>query len=278
MVAAWTSLNGDNIGGALRSTDNGASWFNSSPGLPVFLRDPRLCGSPADPQILFMSAWLSFQSGGLFRTTDGGATWASTGWTGNQTVGDVACHPVDDQLLFVTQLSGGDAVLRSLDGGATFAPFSSGLENVVAPRELAFAGPSRLLLASAKGSYGTDLVTPTPTPTPTVTPSATPTPTASPTPTAARRPERFQRQDPGQLQGLVLARQGSKRPAHGSAQQYEAVSQNPISHVRFSWYLGNDTHDSECIRWKPPGTQSARHGGSEFIKSAMGVAKSTTAG
>ena len=117
-----------------------------------------------------MSAWLSFQSGGLFRTTDGGATWASTGWTGNQTVGDVACHPIDDQMLFVTQLSGGDAVLRSQDGGATFAPFSNGLENVVAPRELAFAGDSRLLLASAKGSYGTDLTTGTPTPTPTVTP------------------------------------------------------------------------------------------------------------
>ena len=54
-------------------------------------------------------------------------------------------------MLFVTQLSGGDAVLRSQDGGATFAPFSNGLENVVAPRELAFAGGSRLLLASAKG-------------------------------------------------------------------------------------------------------------------------------
>ena len=188
MVAAWTSLNGDNIGGALRSTDNGASWFDSSPGLPVFLRDPRLCGSPADPQILFMSAWLSFQSAGLFRTTDGGATWASTGWTGNQTVGDVACHPIDDQTLFVTQLSGGDAVLRSQDGGATFAPFSNGLENVVAPRELAFAGDSRLLLASAKGSYATDLATPTPTPTPTVTPSSTPTPTASPTPSATPTP------------------------------------------------------------------------------------------
>jgi len=187
MVAAWTSLNGDNIGGALRSTDNGASWFSSSPGLPVFLRDPRLCGSPADPQILFMSAWLSFQSGGLFRTTDGGATWASTGWTGSQTVGDVACHPIDDQAIFVTQLSGGDAVLRSQDGGATFSPFSNGLGNVVAPRELAFAGDSRLVLASAKGSYATDLATPTPTPTPTVTPSSTPTPTASPTPTSTPR-------------------------------------------------------------------------------------------
>ena len=109
MVAAWNSESGDNIGGALRSTDNGASWFDSSSGLPAaFFRGPRLCASPSDPQNLFISAWLSFQSGGLFRTTDGGVNWTSTGFTGNQTVGDVACHPVDDQTLFVTQLSGGD--------------------------------------------------------------------------------------------------------------------------------------------------------------------------
>ena len=183
MVAVWNSESGDNIGGALRSTDNGASWFDSSSGLPAFFRGPRLCASPSDPQTLVVSASLSFASGGLFRTTDSGATWASTGFTGNQTVGDVACHPIDDQMLFVTQLSGGDAVLRSLDGGATFAPFANGLENVVAPRELAFAGNSRLLLASAKGSYGTDLTTGTPTPTPTSTPSSTPTPTATPSST-----------------------------------------------------------------------------------------------
>ena len=182
MVAAWNSESGDNIGGALRSTDGGASWFDSSSGLPAFFRGSRLCASPSDPQTLLISGWLSFQSGGLFRTTDSGATWASTGWTGNQTVGDVACHPTNDQTLFVTQLSGGDAVLRSQDGGATFAPFANGLENAVAPRELAFAGDSRLLLASAKGSYATDLTAATPTPTPTVTPSSTPTPTVTPPP------------------------------------------------------------------------------------------------
>jgi photosystem II stability/assembly factor-like uncharacterized protein len=183
MVAVWNSESGDNIGGALRSTDDGASWFDSSSGLPTaFFRGPRLCASPTDPQTLVVSAWLSFQSGGLFRTTDGGMNWISTGFTGNQTVGDVACHPLDDQTLFVTQLSGGDAVLRSQDGGATFAPFANGLENAVAPRELAFAGDSRLLLASAKGSYGTDLTTGTPTPTPTATPSSTPTPTITPPP------------------------------------------------------------------------------------------------
>jgi len=193
IVAAWTSESGDNIGGALRSTDGGASWFDSSSGLPAFFRGPRLCASPTDPQTLLISAWLSFQSGGLFRTTDGGVTWTSTGWTGNQTVGDVACHPLDGQTLFVTQLSGGDAVLRSQDAGATFAPFANGLENVVAPRELAFAGSSRLLLASAKGSYATDLGAPTPTPTatpppPTPTPTATPTPTVTPTSTPSGTP------------------------------------------------------------------------------------------
>lgn len=134
----------------------------------------------------------------VFRTTDSGATLTSTGWTGTAIVDDVACHPTDNQTLFVTQLSGGDAVLRSQDGGATFAPFANGLGSVVAPLELAFAGSSRLLLASAKGSYATDLVTATPTPTPTssptptVTPSATPTATATPsltpTPTVTPKP------------------------------------------------------------------------------------------
>jgi len=187
MVAVWNSESGDNIGGALRSTDGGASWFDSSTGLPAFFRGPRLCASPTDPHSFVVSASLSFNSGGLFRTTDSGATWTSTGWTGTNMVGDVACNPVDDQMLFVTQLSG-DAVLRSLNGGATFSPFSNGLENVVAPRELAFAGDSRLLLASAKGSHATDIAGPTPTPTPTPTPSATPTPTASPTPRVTPTP------------------------------------------------------------------------------------------
>ena len=141
---------GDNIGGALRSTDGGASWFDSSTGLPAFFRSPRLCASPTHPQSFIVSASLSFQSAGLFRTTDAGATWASTGWTGTDIVGDVACSPVDDQMLFVTQLSG-DAVLRSQDGGATFAPFSNGLENVVAPRELAFAGDSRFSWQAPRG-------------------------------------------------------------------------------------------------------------------------------
>src|SRR5438874_1776365 len=137
---------------------------------------------------MVISAWLSFQSAGLFRTTDAGATWASTGWTGSVTVGDVVCHPVDDQILFVTQLSGGDAVLRSQDGGATFGSFANGLESVVVSRELAFAGNSELLLASAKGSYATVLAIPTPTPSPSVTATFTATPMAMVTPMSIPTP------------------------------------------------------------------------------------------
>ena len=152
-----------------------------------FYAGPRLCASPNDPQAFYLSGWLSFGSSGLFRTSDGGVTWVSTGWTGSAFANDVACHP-NVQLLFISLQSEGSQVVRSEDGGATFLPFADGLEGVVTPRELAFAGNSRLLLASGKGSYGTELGLPTPTPTVTPTATPSPTPTSTPSPTATATP------------------------------------------------------------------------------------------
>ena len=182
MLAARDDTSGGNQGGVLRSTDGGLSWSPSGSGLPTsFLRAPRLCASPSDPQKFYLSAWLSFSSSGLFRTTDAGVGWASTGWTGNALAADIACHPTDDGVLFISLPLEGSQVVRSQDGGATFLPFASDLEAVTSPRELAFAGTSRLLLASSTGSYATPLaIQPTPTPIPTATPSATPTPTSTP--------------------------------------------------------------------------------------------------
>src|SRR5206468_4528698 len=98
-------------------------------------------------------------------------------------------HPTDDQVLFISLPIEGSQVVRSQDGGATFLPFASGLEGVTAPRDLAFAGNSRLLLASSTGSYATSLEgQPTPTPTPTSTPTASPTPTPTATPTPSGTP------------------------------------------------------------------------------------------
>jgi photosystem II stability/assembly factor-like uncharacterized protein len=184
MVASHDDTSGGNQGGLLRSTDGGLSWAPSGSGLPTaFLRAPHLCAPGGDPQVFYLSGWLSFSSSGLFRTSDGGMTWASTGWTGNALEGDVACHP-GDPALYISLQSEGSQVVRSEDGGVTFLPFANGLEGVAAPRQLAFAGVSRLLLASNKGSYATQLGgEATPTPTPTATPTATPSPTSTVTPT-----------------------------------------------------------------------------------------------
>ncbi len=182
----------NNHASALRSTDGGLTWLPSGSGLPTdYLRNPHLCAAPNDPQAFYLSAWFPLDFGGLFRTTDGGVTWLTTGWTNGGLANDVVCHP-SAQLLFISlnhPLSQGPQVVRSTDGGATFLPFADGLEGVASPRELAFAGYSRLVLASGKGSYGTELLglpTPTPTPTPPATPS--PTPTSTPTPTATATP------------------------------------------------------------------------------------------
>jgi photosystem II stability/assembly factor-like uncharacterized protein len=156
MVAVWFDSSGENVGGALRSVDGGRSWSPSSAGLPAgFLRNIRLCASPSDAEVLYLSGWLTFGSGGVFRTDDGGENWHATGWTGPQ-INDIACDPVDDQVLYLSQ-PGTAQVVRSEDQGVTFAPFADGLGQVTAPGDLAFAGRTRLLLSSRQGSYVTVL-------------------------------------------------------------------------------------------------------------------------
>jgi hypothetical protein len=153
-VAGWYDISGENVGGVLRSADGGVTWVPSSTGLPGgFFRAPRLCPVAGEPEALYLSAWSSFGTAGLFRTTDAGASWQSTGWTG-PAINDVVCDPGDGQVLYISQ-SGGDPVARSGDGGATFVPFTTGLETVASAGDLAFAGETRLLLASRQGSYAT---------------------------------------------------------------------------------------------------------------------------
>ncbi|HLU44255.1 MAG TPA: hypothetical protein VKZ67_04435, partial [Natronosporangium sp.] len=154
MVATVSSL--AVAGGVLRSTDAGISWGDSSVGLPNdYFRDQRLCASPANPETLFLSGWTSLSVGGVFRSDDAGASWTSTGWSGAR-IYDLACDPVDDQVLYVAQ-AGAERVARSEDQGQTFAPFTAGLEEAATPTGFAFAGDSYLLLATSSGSYRTQL-------------------------------------------------------------------------------------------------------------------------
>ena len=141
--------------GVLRSVDGGQSWAPALTGLPTYMRYPRLCAPPGDPEVFFLSFWTSPPAGKLFRTVDGGATWTPTGWTGAPII-DLACDPSSAQKLYVAEY-GTERAAASVDGGVTFTPYDSGLESALTPRELAVGG-ARLFLASRSGAYETGLI------------------------------------------------------------------------------------------------------------------------
>ncbi|MPZ27971.1 MAG: hypothetical protein GEV12_16565 [Micromonosporaceae bacterium] len=171
MLASWYTFTGGPVGGALHSVDGGLSWQQSTGLSGGFFRDARLCGSPSDPETAYLSHWTSGSTGALFRTGDAGQSWQATGWAGPR-INDLACDPVDDQVLYLSQ-SGDTAVARSADQGVTFAPYATGLAGVTVPGELAFAGGGlELLLASRQGSYLTAVRDSVPEPVIGVTPSS----------------------------------------------------------------------------------------------------------
>jgi len=153
LVAAYDGYLAEQSGGAARSTDGGATWEPALNGLPAFARMGRLCASAAAPGPVFLSIWDSWGTGALYRTDDDGATWVSTGWSGGNAF-DVACDQEDPQVLYVAQ-SGADTVVRSADGGATFAPYATGLAQAGTPSALALSqtGTPLIYLSGTHGSF-----------------------------------------------------------------------------------------------------------------------------
>ena len=74
MVASYDGFTRPNQGGALNSTDGGATWNLALNGLPDFARLPRLCTSLANPSTIYMSAALDFSHSTIFHTEDAGAS------------------------------------------------------------------------------------------------------------------------------------------------------------------------------------------------------------
>ena len=158
MVASYDGFGDPPQGGALRSINGGESWVLAQDGLTQFSRLPRLCASPGNPQVFFMSAWLDFSHATVYRTDDAGASWTSTGWSGDL-IADIACDPSNDQVLYVAQNTGAPAA-QSEDAAVSFTPFADGLENAGFPRDMAITnagGVSQLLMATSKGSYVTEI-------------------------------------------------------------------------------------------------------------------------
>jgi hypothetical protein len=156
MLGCYVDFSGSGPGGALRSTNGGDTWTFSNTGLPTdFFRGNALSPSAANSNTYYLADG-NFGNGGLFITVDGGLNWSSTGFNGF--VNDVIGDPDDAQIVYAL-LGDGAIVRRSVDGGATFSPFNTGLAGVFGNRMVYRNGANPgLLLATGGGSWATELL------------------------------------------------------------------------------------------------------------------------
>jgi len=128
--------------GVFKSTDAGATWKNM--GLTDSHHIAQVVIHPTDPNRVWVAAvghlYSDNEERGIFRTTDGGATWQRTLFVNNRTGAiDVVLDPSDPNVLYAamwersrkawghTTNGPGSGLFKSLDGGATWQPVTSGL-------------------------------------------------------------------------------------------------------------------------------------------------------
>lgn len=105
--------------GLLKSTDGGTTWQQYTAGLPGNSYFSRIVISPKNSQHLLAAVGTA----GLYRSTNGGESWT--------VLRSDRCDDVLFSLTGDTAFAIGSAlnIIRSVDGGATFSSFSSGLPN-----------------------------------------------------------------------------------------------------------------------------------------------------
>jgi photosystem II stability/assembly factor-like uncharacterized protein len=152
VVAAYRDLGAVQDGGALRSTDGGQSWIDSSTGLPSGAQGRGLAAPAYLPGLVYL-ADDDFGAGGIYRSLDGGQTWSSTGYVG-QTLA-VFTDPLRPARLFLAQGFSAPKAKRSVDAGATFQPYDDGLAAAGPVNGASFdAGDcGRMLFATGTGAY-----------------------------------------------------------------------------------------------------------------------------
>lgn len=150
-LASFRALDGSQLGGALRSTDGGATWTNSSSGLPTIVRPESICRSASSPTRFFLADQSS--TGGVYETTDAGLTWQSTGF--NSPTRRIESNPSNGDELYITT-SGSPRFRRSTDGGATFSAYGTGAADAGTPRDLhVSATGEELYAATTNGTWFT---------------------------------------------------------------------------------------------------------------------------
>jgi hypothetical protein len=125
---AWTGTYTD---GLWKTVDRGATWLKRSAGLPD--RIDRIGIDPANPDTVYVVG-VNSPTSGIYKTTNGGATWALTGLSRTGDFWGFAFDPEDSEVLYAF----GGNVLRSTDGGVSWAPLDFPAPHNQSQRVLAF--------------------------------------------------------------------------------------------------------------------------------------------
>ena len=116
----WYVRSGGAGSGIWKSTDGGDTWTRLTNGLPALMGKIGVSVSPANPDRVF--AIVEAENGGLYRSDDAGRSWRrlsgdrliqTRSWYYMKTIAD----PKNENVVWVLNAP----VLRSIDGGATFA-------------------------------------------------------------------------------------------------------------------------------------------------------------
>lgn len=123
----WTVSSGGPGSGIWKSIDEGNTWTKLTEGLPKLMGKIGVSVSRANPNRVFAIVETEKAKSGLYRSDDAGKTWSLL--SNNQDICSrswyymkVFADPVNENLVYVLNAP----VMRSIDGGKTFAPVKVG--------------------------------------------------------------------------------------------------------------------------------------------------------
>lgn len=135
-------FDGQEASGFYRSTDGGLTFHQVLMGIEGFYTLPVLAIAPSSPQIVFLAGQMEVDGEvitALMKSTDGGMTFAPTQLPAESFIGTVSVDPTDPNVVYLGGMlltidENGfphfTSVMRSTDGGATFAAADVGLESL----------------------------------------------------------------------------------------------------------------------------------------------------